>query len=789
MSLIARYTHWLHTRWPAGTVEKLPEIRDDGTTAVPGVRIVGDLTGVPLLKFSSDSGAKAVKRILAERDFSPARDPDGGTLDVAIVGGGVSGIAAAIAAKKAGLTFRVFEASEPFSTVANFPKGKPIYTYPTGMTPEGDLQFRSEVHPKETLLEDLEARRRAAGIPVTSARIERVERKDGLLLLHEGDTKAVYRARRAIVAIGRSGNHRRLNVPGEDSDKVSNRLYDPKDFAGKDALVVGGGDSALETAVALASAGAHVTLSYRKTEFSRPKPENVAKIGALVKNPRAPVAIEEPSSERVTTATGSFMEAAGDHPAGSARLALGTEVARIEPDRVVLRDESGKETALPNDVVFTMLGREAPLDFFRRSGVPIRGEWRAATWAAFSAFFLFCVFLYNWKAGGNLNRWFQDHRLFPYNIEARSIPSTFAGTLAISMRDPGFYYSIAYCLAVLLFGIRRIRRRRTPYVTLQTVTLTAVQLVPLFLLPFLVLPLLGHNGVFDGGFGKTLADNLFPVTASGHGREYWRAFGFILAWPLFLWNVFSPRPLAWWLVIAFVQTFVIIPLIVRRWGKGAYCGWICSCGALAETMGDAHREKMPHGPIWNRVNMTGQAILAAAFVLFIGRAVSWTWPESRVGRAAGKLYEGLLSGWSVLGVEINYYYLVDVFLAGIVGVGLYFWFSGRVWCRFACPLAALMNIYTRFSRFRIFAEKEKCISCNVCTSVCHQGIDVMNFANKGLPMEDPQCVRCSACVQSCPTGVLAFGRYTKNGLPVLDRTGASPVRVTRGAQGPNRPWI
>jgi ferredoxin len=53
----------------------------------------------------------------------------------------------------------------------------------------------------------------------------------------------------------------------------------------------------------------------------------------------------------------------------------------------------------------------------------------------------------------------------------------------------------------------------------------------------------------------------------------------------------------------------------------------------------------------------------------------------------------------------------------------------------------------------------------------------MNFANKGLPMEDPQCVRCSACVQSCPTGVLAFGRYGKNGLPVLDRTPASPVRM------------
>jgi polyferredoxin len=334
---------------------------------------------------------------------------------------------------------------------------------------------------------------------------------------------------------------------------------------------------------------------------------------------------------------------------------------------------------------------------------------------------------------------------------------------------------------VLSFGIARIRRRKTRYVTAQTLTLTAIQIVPLFLLPFVLLPLLGHNGVFDSGFGRTVADNLFPAADYGHGREYWRAFGFILAWPLFIWNVFSPRPLAWWLVIAFVQTFVLIPLVIRRWGKGAYCGWICSCGALAETMGDAQRQKMPHGPIWNRVNMTGQVILAAAFLLFFGRVISWSWPGSRAGQIAGKFFDGLLSSWSVLGIPLNYYHLVDIFLAGIIGVGMYFWFSGRVWCRFACPLAALMHVYTRFSRFRIFPEKSKCISCNVCTSVCHQGIDIMNFANKGLPMEDPQCVRCSACVQACPTGVLAFGRYGKNGLPVLDRLPASPVRMREGS--------
>jgi polyferredoxin len=177
------------------------------------------------------------------------------------------------------------------------------------------------------------------------------------------------------------------------------------------------------------------------------------------------------------------------------------------------------------------------------------------------------------------------------------------------------------------------------------------------------------------------------------------------------------------------------------------------------------------------MNMVGQAVLAAALLLFFARMISWTWPASRFGRSAERVYYGLLSSWSFLGIELNYYHVVDIFLAGVVGVGCYFWFSGRVWCRFACPLAALMHVYTRFSRFRIFPEKSKCISCNVCTSVCHQGIDIMNFANKGLPMADPECVRCSACVQECPTGTLSFGRFDRARLVVLDSIPASPVQM------------
>ena len=161
------------------------------------------------------------------------------------------------------------------------------------MMPAGDLQFKSEVHPAEELLETLSptAGRRAESIP---ARIERIERKGAVLLLHHGDKKTVTRARRVIVAIGRSGNHRKLGVPGEDLDKVFNRLYDPKEFVGRKGMVVGGGDSALETAIALGNAGAHVTLSYRKKEFARPKPENVEKLKEF-ENPSKPVDIEEPS--------------------------------------------------------------------------------------------------------------------------------------------------------------------------------------------------------------------------------------------------------------------------------------------------------------------------------------------------------------------------------------------------------------------------------------------------------------------------------------------------------------
>jgi NosR/NirI family nitrous oxide reductase transcriptional regulator len=831
------YARWLHTMWPAGTVEKLPLVNPDGSTNVPGLYIVGDLTGIPLLKFSADTGARAVMTIAADPAFQRMRagqpevhapipevvdgydaavigdaGDDGGWIsagahsyplpqepgpepapmgpdifDLVILGAGISGMAAALEAKKRGLRFAILEATEPFSTIVNFPRQKPIYTYPTDMKPAGDLQFTAQV--KEPLVDEIRAQTR--DIQPMMARAEKVVRKGRLLEVVIPDQPSLI-ARRVIVAIGRSGNFRKLGVPGEDRDKVYNRLHDPKEFAGRNVLVVGGGDSALECAIACAQCGANVIVSYRKKEFSRPKPDNVERLEKLRVDPMADVAVEHPTSERVTTSAGAFL---GEHrKAGSIRLLLGSAVKQIEGSSVTITDEKGVTKAWPNDVVFTMIGREAPLDFFRRSAVAIAGETRPLGWILLAAFLLFCTALYNWKSGGWLSeQWKLDW--VPGWIssfgeswkEAVADRKTVVGTLAVSMKSPSFWYTALYTLAIGVFGLRRIRKRPTPYVKLQTAVLFTVQFLPLWLLPELALPLLGYHGVFQSGAGATVANNLFELYVDndtvwpdwGHPRAYWRAYGFILAFPLNVYNVLGEHPRTWWLVICFVQTFVLIPLIVWRWGKGAYCGWICSCGALAETLGDGQRHKMPHGPVWNRLNMLGQGILWVSFILLAVRIWGWAAPDSWASKnfdllleGKGKTPEG--QGWFF---PLNYKWVVDVFLGGILGVGLYFKYSGRVWCRFACPLAALMHVYARFSKFRIVPEKKKCISCNVCTSVCHQGIDVMNFANKGLPMADPECVRCSACVQMCPTGTLQFGWIDqKTGfVKGTDRLPASPV--------------
>ena len=768
LNLVHRYSHWLHGRWPDGTVEKLPVVQADGSTNIPGTYIVGDLTGVPLLKFSADTGAKAVNQLLTEPSFI-SRKRSSEVLDLVIIGGGVSGYSAALVAKEKNLNFTIIEANQSFSTIVNFPNKKPIYTYPSEMIPTGELQFSEQVVDRESLLEELRQKIAREDIEYHMGTAHRIKKNGGILnvVMEDG---FVFMTHRVIVAIGRSGKYQLLNIPGENKDKVSNRLLDPAHYNNKKLLVVGGGDSALEATIASVEQNAEVTLSYRKSLFSRPKLENINKIKQLVDD-------------------------------GKLDLKLSTRLVNIDDDNVTLQHESGSTEVFANDKVLLSTGRQAPLDFFRRSKMAISGESTALGWVYFGLFLIFLTALYDWKSYGFLNTWwssFSNTEAMPTVIaglgdwwqQQVADRSTLVGTLAVSLKSRSFYYTLLYTVLIGVFGWQRIKRRNTPYVTVQTLVLFTIQLVPLFLLPEIILPWMGYLGMFDTGWGMSIADALFPSYISvqelashtwpdwGHPRAYWHAYGFIFAWPLSVYQVFTPEPMFVWLVISVLQTFVFIPALVYKYGKGAYCSWICSCGAMAETMGDQHRHKMPHGPGWNKLNMLGQFFLLVAFTMLVIRILGWIYPESWMHQSFDLLLKGEDENYKLVNA-ISWKWLVDIFFAGVLGFGLYFKYSGRTWCRFACPLAALMHIYSLFSRFAIVSEKSKCISCNQCTSVCHQGIDVMSFANKGEPMTDPQCVRCSACIQTCPTGVLNFAEIDRKTKKVIkiDRLAASPVQI------------
>ena len=159
---------------------------------------------------------------------------------------------------------------------------------------------------------------------------------------------------------------------------------------------------------------------YRKKEFARPEARERREAPRAREEPDGPTSRSSTRrSERVTTATGKFMKAAG-----RSRSGVGAPAARHRgrADRAASarssRTSAGEEHDLPNNVVFTMLGREAPLEFFRRSGIPIRGEWRPVTYVSFAAFFSSACSSTTGRRDGAVNQYFQEHALFPYNVPA-----------------------------------------------------------------------------------------------------------------------------------------------------------------------------------------------------------------------------------------------------------------------------------------------------------------------------------------------------------------------------------
>lgn len=316
----------------------LPELYPNFETNVPGIFVAGELGGMGLIKNAIEQGRQAVENLALKIHKSGIAE-----FDLVIVGAGPAGISAALAAKKAGLKAIVLEQDTLGGTVSTFPRSKIVMTSPVDLPLYGKLKFKETS--KQELLNIWNDVLTKHHIQLSEkTKVESVTLKDSHfeVLTDSG----VYSAQTVLLAIGRRGTPRKLEVPGESLEKVAYRLLEPEYIDGKMIMVVGGGDSAVEAALLLSGKN-EVTLSYRGDKFSRIKPKNAEKIMEAIENQNVNVLFH-------------------------------TEVKKIEKETILLEDTSDSRfVEMKNDLVYIFAGGELPVALLKKAGVSMttkRGE-------------------------------------------------------------------------------------------------------------------------------------------------------------------------------------------------------------------------------------------------------------------------------------------------------------------------------------------------------------------------------------------------------------------------------
>ena len=317
---------------------EVPQLDGHFEANVPGIYIVGELGGRGLIKNAVNEGKIAIESVTRELPpGAPRADGREHALDVVIVGSGPAGLSAGLEAHRVGLDYVVLEQGSLADTVRKYPRHKLLFAEPLKVPLYGDLWVSDAS--KESLLQVWETIVANTGLKVlTHHRVENIARQGELLSVQVSGRQ--FLTRRVVLALGRRGTPRALGVPGEELGKVFYDIAEMEEFAGRRVLVVGGGDSAIETALGLANQqGATVTLSHRGTSFERAKERNRAKLEAAVGT-------------------------------GRVRLLVESTVREIRLEVVVV-EVQGATTIVPNDDVIVRIGGEAPFAFLQKIGVRI----------------------------------------------------------------------------------------------------------------------------------------------------------------------------------------------------------------------------------------------------------------------------------------------------------------------------------------------------------------------------------------------------------------------------------
>lgn len=312
---------------------ELPHVSRNFETNIPGIYIAGELGGMGLIKNAVEQGRQSVENIAKS-----VRKGHNASYDLIIIGAGPAGISGSLAARKHGLKFLLFEQDTLGGTVYTFPRKKIVMTSPMDLPLYGKIKLFETTKAELLGLWETVLKKNAIEVKENS-KVESVATSDNIFHITtiRGE---VYTSASVLLALGRRGTPRKLNIPGEDMEKVAYRLLEPEEISGKNIIVVGGGDSAVESALLLADKN-HVILSYRNEAFSRLKPLNNISLNKAMTEGRLDVRLK-------------------------------TNLTFIDDDFVYLASENEKEPLkLENDLVFIFAGGELPTQFLEKAGIVI----------------------------------------------------------------------------------------------------------------------------------------------------------------------------------------------------------------------------------------------------------------------------------------------------------------------------------------------------------------------------------------------------------------------------------